>query len=103
LCKIRRIGYGTAWKATKKVRQIGTDRLGRVARRWQGHTPKACAYLFGPWLESRGLRVVISDTLDIFTNKRLMRNFDLIVSIWTMDQNYMHTDLSMLLQKGMLD
>jgi type 1 glutamine amidotransferase len=53
---------------------------------WEGHTPKACADLFGSWLESKGLRVVISDTLDIYTNKRRMRGFDLIVPIWTMGQ-----------------
>lgn len=53
---------------------------------WNGHTPKACADLFAPWLESKGLRVVVSDTLDIYTNKRKMRAFDLIVPIWTMGE-----------------
>jgi len=51
---------------------------------WQGHTPKECADRFEPWLKSKGYRVVVSDTLDIYTNKRKMRNFDLIVPIWTM-------------------
>lgn len=53
---------------------------------WNGHTPKACAELFGGWLESKGYRVVISDTLEIYTNKRRMRGFDLIVPIWTMGE-----------------
>lgn len=53
---------------------------------WDGHTPKACADLFAPWLESRGFRVVVSDTLDIYTNKRKMTNFNLIVPIWTMGE-----------------
>ena len=53
---------------------------------WQGHTPKECADIVAPWLESKGYRVVVSDTLDIYTNKRKMRNFDLIVPIWTMGQ-----------------
>jgi len=53
---------------------------------WNGHTPEACANLFAPWLESRGYRVVVSDSLDIYTNKRRMRKFDLIVPIWTMGE-----------------
>jgi type 1 glutamine amidotransferase len=53
---------------------------------WDGHTPKACADRFAPWLESKGFRVVVSDTLDIYTNKRKMRNFDLIVPLWTMGE-----------------
>lgn len=31
---------------------------------WDGHTPKACADLFVPWLASRGFKVRVSDTLD---------------------------------------
>ena len=31
---------------------------------WEGHTPKACADVFAPWLKSKGFRVVVSDTLD---------------------------------------
>ena len=53
---------------------------------WDGHTPQACAELFAPWLESKGFRVVVSDTLDIYCNKRRMRGFDLIVPIWTMGE-----------------
>ena len=53
---------------------------------WNGHTPRACAELFAPWLKSKGFRVVVSDTLDIYTNKRRMRKFDLIVPIWTMGE-----------------
>ena len=53
---------------------------------WDGHTPRECAERFAPWLESKGFRVVVSDTLDIYTNKRRMRSFDLIVPIWTMGE-----------------
>jgi len=53
---------------------------------WEGHTPKECAERFAPWLESKGFRVVVSDTLDIYENKRRMRNFNLIVPIWTMGE-----------------
>lgn len=53
---------------------------------WNGHTPKACADLFAPWLKSKGFRVDVSDTLDIYTNKRKMKNYTLIVPIWTMGE-----------------
>ena len=53
---------------------------------WDGHTPKACAELFADWLKGKGFRVVVSDTLDIYTNKRRMRQFDVIVPIWTMGE-----------------
>ncbi len=53
---------------------------------WNGHTPKECADLFAPWLKSKGFRVEVSDTLDIYTNKRKMSKFNLIVPIWTMGE-----------------
>lgn len=51
---------------------------------WDGHTPRQCAELFSAWLDKKGFRVVVSDSLDIYTNKRRMSKFDLIVPIWTM-------------------
>jgi len=71
-----------------------TRRTGRKKRKaalivwggWDGHTPRQCAERFAPWLESKGFRVVVSDTMDIYTDKRRMRNFNLIVPIWTMGQ-----------------
>lgn len=72
---------------TAKIKQISTRKSALLVwGGWEGHTPKACADLFAPWLESKGFRVVVSDTLDIYTNKRRMRKFDLIVPIWTMGQ-----------------
>lgn len=53
---------------------------------WDGHTPKACADLFAAWLEQKGFRVTVSSTLDIYTDKRRMRMFNLIVPIWTMGE-----------------
>jgi len=53
---------------------------------WGGHTPKECAERFAPWLESKGFRVVVSDTLDIYADKRRMRHFNLIVPLWTMGE-----------------
>ena len=53
---------------------------------WDGHTPKQCVDIFAPWLKSKGFRVVVSDTMDIYCNKRRMANFDLIVPVWTMGE-----------------
>ena len=53
---------------------------------WQGHTPRECAQRFAPWLESRGFRVVVADSLDIYANRRKMASFDLIVPLWTMGE-----------------
>jgi type 1 glutamine amidotransferase len=53
---------------------------------WEGHTPKACVARFAPWLEAKGFQVVVSDSLDIYTDKRRMSAFKLIVPIWTMGE-----------------
>lgn len=53
---------------------------------WQGHTPRECVEVVEPWLKSKGYRTVVSNTLDIFTNKRRMRGFDLVIPIWTMGE-----------------
>ncbi len=53
---------------------------------WDGHTPKACADLFAPWLKSKGYRVVVSDSLDIYADPVKMKKFSLIVPIWTMGE-----------------
>jgi type 1 glutamine amidotransferase len=51
---------------------------------WQGHTPRECAEVFEPWLKSKGWKVTVSDTLEIYANKRRMRGFDLVIPLWTM-------------------
>ena len=71
---------------SQKVRQEQRKSALVVWGGWDGHTPQQCAELFVPWLKSKGFRVVVSDTLDIYCNKRRMRHFDLIVPIWTMGE-----------------
>jgi type 1 glutamine amidotransferase len=51
---------------------------------WDGHEPKKCADIFGPWLESEGFELTVSDTLDAYLNKEFMLSLDLIVQVWTM-------------------
>lgn len=51
---------------------------------WEGHEPKQCAEIFAPWLQSQGYEVIVSSTLDTYTDKDLMQSLNLIVPIWTM-------------------
>jgi hypothetical protein len=51
---------------------------------WEGHEPKQCAEIFAPWLQSQGYEVIVSHTLDTYTDKDLMQSLNLIVPIWTM-------------------
>lgn len=51
---------------------------------WEGHEPKQCAQIFAPWLRSQGYEVILSETLDTYTDKELMQSLNLIVPIWTM-------------------
>ncbi|MDW8104032.1 MAG: ThuA domain-containing protein [Armatimonadota bacterium] len=51
---------------------------------WEGHEPDKCAQIFAPWLRSQGYEVILSDTLDVYTDKELMNSLSLIVPIWTM-------------------
>ena len=51
---------------------------------WEGHEPKQCADIFVPILESKGFKVIVSDSLDSYLDKELMDSLDLIVPAWTM-------------------
>lgn len=51
---------------------------------WEGHEPTNYRDLLVPWLQSQGFEVIVSDTLDPYTDAALMSDVDLIVQIWTM-------------------
>ena len=51
---------------------------------WDGHEPKQCVDLFAPLLVEAGYEVMISDTLQSYTDADLMRSLDLIVQVVTM-------------------
>jgi len=53
---------------------------------WEGHEPKPCADVFAPWLKSKGFRVTVSDTLEAYLNRRKMKNYSVIIPIWTMGE-----------------
>ena len=51
---------------------------------WRGHDPDKTRDIFVPWLESENALVTVSDTLQIYVEKDLKAEFDLIVQTWTM-------------------
>ena len=51
---------------------------------WDGHEPQQVAELFANVLRNENFNVTISDTLDTYTDEKLMASLDLIVPIWTM-------------------
>ena len=53
---------------------------------WLGHEPKQCVDIFAPWLQAKGFKVTVSDTLDIYLNKRRMNRFTVIIPVWTMGE-----------------
>jgi len=53
---------------------------------WSGHEPEKCRDIFVPWLKQMGAEVVVSDTLDSYLDKKLMRSRDLIIQTWTMGE-----------------
>lgn len=50
---------------------------------WEGHEPLLCRDKFVPWLETEGADVVLSETLDTYSDANLMSSLDLIIQIFT--------------------
>lgn len=77
---------GTLW-AEKRFAQ-STLLLGKkvlfVYGGMKGHQPRESVDLFVPWLRSEGAEVVVSDTLEIYTDRETMNALDLIIQTWTM-------------------
>ena len=51
---------------------------------WPGHKPKESVDFFVPWLKSEGAIVTVSNSLDIYTDKEIMSQVDLIIQNWSM-------------------
>lgn len=51
---------------------------------WEGHEPRRCAEIFGPYLQGQGYAVEISDTLDVYLDSEKLQALSLIVQVWTM-------------------
>jgi len=53
---------------------------------WDGHEPEKFVDYLVPWLKEEGAEVILSKTLDFYTDKQLMGSVDLILQIFTMSQ-----------------
>ena len=51
---------------------------------WEGHEPKQGADYFVPFLKESGYEVVVSDTLEIYSDAAAMHSLNLIVPVLTM-------------------
>lgn len=51
---------------------------------WKGHKPAESVDVFVPKLEAEGATVKVFNTLDVYTDKKLMDEADLIIQTWTM-------------------
>ncbi len=53
---------------------------------WDGHTPKECADLWCGILEKNECEIIIKDTLEAYTDEKLMSEIELIIPMWTMGE-----------------
>src|ERR1043166_7294111 len=53
---------------------------------WDGHEPQKYVDFLTPWMKSEGAEVVLSKTLDVYTDKTLMDSIDLVIQVFTMSQ-----------------
>ncbi|NLN30270.1 MAG: twin-arginine translocation signal domain-containing protein [Bacteroidales bacterium] len=70
-------------KRTTKGSLLAGKKILFVWGGWMGHEPDKCRDIFVPWLESEGVRLTVSDTLDSYLDPGL-KDYDLIIQTWTM-------------------
>ena len=51
---------------------------------WDGHQPRKFTEIVVPWLKEQGAIVTVFESLDIYTDKKVMAEVDLIIQSWTM-------------------
>ena len=51
---------------------------------WEGHKPEVMAEKVHQWAKEQGARVIMSDSLGVYTQRDVMKEVDLIVQSWTM-------------------
>lgn len=64
---------------------------------WEGHHPKELTEKILPYLKEQGAIVTVSDSLGVYTNKKIMDETDLIFQSWTMGK------ISKEQEKGLLE
>ena len=53
---------------------------------WDGHQPAVFVTKVSKWLELAGAKITLSDSLGVYTNKKIMDKTDLIIQYWTMGE-----------------
>jgi type 1 glutamine amidotransferase len=51
---------------------------------WEGHEPEKATAVFKPLMEAAGYEVAVSTTLDTFLDVERLKQFSLVVPVWTM-------------------
>lgn len=80
------ISSGTIKTQTKKLPSLKGKKVLLVYGGWKGHHPEKFAEKMSHWLENQQAIVTISDSLGIYSNKKIMDDTDLIIQSWTMDK-----------------
>lgn len=75
--------HATGQKKTNKPSLKGKN-IVFVYGGWKGHKPAESVDVFLPKLEAEGAIVKVFNTLDAYTDKKLMDDADLIIQTWTM-------------------
>ncbi len=64
---------------------------------WNGHEPEKFRDYFIAWLKEEGAEVLVHSSLDVYTNRTIMDNIDLVMQIFTM------STITKEQEKGLLD
>jgi uncharacterized protein len=69
---------------------------------WDGHEPEQCAKIMAEVMEADGFDVTLTDTLAPLDDINAMRQYDLIVPVWTMSniENEQADNLMSLIKEG---
>ena len=78
----------------KKVNKSSSDHLPTLKGKkilmvfggWKGHHPAVFVTKVSKWLEAAGAQITQSDSLEVYTNKKIMDATDLIIQYWTMGE-----------------
>jgi uncharacterized protein len=87
----------TASPSTDDLPSLKGKKVLMVWGGWKGHEPEQFTNKLKPILEQAGALVTVSDSLGVYTNKKIMSSVDLIIQNWTMGK------ISREQEKGLLE
>ena len=71
---------------SKKLTSLKGKNILMVYGGWDGHQPAVFVTKVSKWLELAGAKITLSDSLGVYTNKKIMDKTDLIIQYWTMGE-----------------